>query len=119
MVLHFGTHFTSKFEILTPKKKWKLQNHRSYPSIDAKVEPVIIKRSLLEGETVLPFSFSKFGKDWIYIISSEVEHEEEPETNEEGQDIPKSLIGREYPGPLGRVKAFSICFLTKVTTFLN
>jgi hypothetical protein len=43
-----------------------------------------------------------------------VEHEPEVNENEEEQPIPKNERGIEYSGPLGRVKAFSICLLTKV-----
>lgn len=81
--------------------------------MDTKVEPVLISRSNLSGDFV-PFTFSKFNNQWIYIVSSPVEHEE-PEGEEEEEDkLVKDSAGKEYPGPLGRVEAFSICMLCKV-----
>jgi len=80
--------------------------------IEPEVEPVLLSRANLSGEFV-PFTFSKFNNQWIYIVSSPVEHEEEP-TEEEEED--KSIAvdtGKEYSGPLGRVEAFSICMLCK------
>jgi len=85
----------------------------SYPSIDARLEPILINRSRLEvSDDVTPFSFSRFETQWIYIFTTTVEHELEPNENDD-PSIPKNLRGIEYSGPLGRVKAFSICLLAK------
>lgn len=82
--------------------------------MEPKVEPVLINRSNLGGDFV-PFTFSKFNNQWIYIVSSPVEHEEPSvEEDEEDKLAEASGAGKEYPGPLGRVEAFSICMLCKV-----
>merc|ERR1712232_808698 len=86
----------------------------SYPIVDNSFEPVLISRSNLSGDYV-PFTFSKFHNQWVYIISSPVEHEEEEDENDEKENDENvlSTTGKEYPGPLGRVEAFSICLLCK------
>ena len=86
---------------------------RSYPIIDAEVEKVLLSRANLAGDFV-PFTFSKFNNQWIYIVSTPVEHEEEEPTDEEEEDKLSNDTGKEYSGPLGRVEAFSICMLCKV-----
>uniref|UniRef100_A0A7S4I0E9 UDENN domain-containing protein n=1 Tax=Vannella robusta TaxID=1487602 RepID=A0A7S4I0E9_9EUKA len=84
----------------------------SYPIIDAEVEKVLLSRANLAGDFV-PFTFSKFNNQWIYIVSTPVEHEEEEPTDEEEEDKLSNDTGKEYSGPLGRVEAFSICMLCK------
>lgn len=87
----------------------------SYPIVDESFEPVLISRSNLKGEFV-PFTFSKFHNQWIYIVSSPVEHEEEEDEDDEEKENEEKVLsttGKEYPGPLGRVEAFSICLLCK------
>ena len=88
--------------------------YRSYPSVDPATEPVLLSRANLSGEVLTPFTFSRFNNQWIYIVSTAVDHEEEEEDDDEEDKTPTLDTGKEYKGPLGRVDAFSICLCCKV-----
>lgn len=85
----------------------------SYPGLDDGLDTVLLERSQLPSlssqpdKELLPFTFSRFGSNWIYIHSRQ--HEiPQPEMGEGGipLPLPEDVV-------LPRVKVFSICLVCK------
>jgi len=68
----------------------------SYPLVDDELEPVLLARSnLMEHVVPLPFSYSKYKNQWIYMHTQELEKDSKPDA-------------------LRRVSIFSLCIIKSV-----
>lgn len=67
MVYFFSLIFVNKFNLI---------NFRSYPSVSEDQEEILILRSNLKNDTIpLPFTYSKYKNNWVYIRITSMDSE--------------------------------------------